>query len=169
MKTLLVVLGLILFVPPALADEKYYDQQEEIRRAAELLDRHDAQQRQEAKWRYERQHRSNSSSLDRNIVWLFLKWSVISLFWVFVIRCAWEFLKCGGFILKDIGRDIAKWWKAEWRKFRGQTPLVEATKIETPESLGKYALTKREQSPQEPLILRPRPTGLSAGSATRNR
>jgi hypothetical protein len=166
MKTLLVVLGMILFIPPALADQKYYDQQEEIRRAAELLDRHDALQRQEAKWRYERQHSSNSSSLDHNIVWLFVKWSVIGLVLLFIIRCGWEILKFGGWLVMDIAGDIPKWWAMEWRRFRGLPPLPEAVKVETPESLGKAALSKREQSQPEPLIPKSHRTGLSVGCAT---
>lgn len=72
---------MILFAAPLYADKAYYDQQEEIRKAAERLVEHDRQQRQEAKERYDQRYSYRRTQSGWEITWIVIK----LIFWIGVI------------------------------------------------------------------------------------
>ena len=57
---------MVLFSAPLYADKTYYDQQEEIRRAAERLVEHDRQQREDARQRADAKERQRRTSYRSN-------------------------------------------------------------------------------------------------------
>lgn len=175
MNRILLFFFLFATASPVLADKSYYDQQEEIRRAANRLVEHDRQQREEAANRYEERNRS-SSNIGTSSTFLVLKWLVIGIFWLFVLLIGGAIVYMGWAILVHVGKEIF------CHKNGLEDPKLQSNEFQTGQKMSKKELkiyrkalinahTQRLNNPEfvEAPIPKPPSTGFSIGSATNNR